>query len=580
MKKLIFLLLILFSGTSFAQLNETPDTLNFLTRILGPMDSVDYKSGDLPTTFESGQSLISPEGLSNRRLQQDYFYRGFTSFGNYSKQQFSAIPYLGFAYTFGTTGSQFLKARYVHAFKKGVLLNIKYDRNAGNGYLRNAVYRDDDVEMSLSYRAKRFSLRANGMYQTDSVLHPGGVNLVTAQDSNILTINGLEFVSVNKQETGSKAQRGKARLQTYLNILRDSARQIGITSYHDFKLFNRRYQEINRIDSLFNVYDSIYIDSTETRDKYNYAQFNNGLGVYFSSPKLYVDGIVDYGFWRVNNLNNSFDSTELNVRSTIFLNLRKVQFKNQFKFNIFGNFNEFCNRASLNFWHRLFDVSAFADWTSEAPVPFKRSFVSNNFKWSTSGLKLQNKLNVGGSFKYKATPNIWVSLGANYLNMNNVYLYQNQSWQQDATGINSIQLKLRSKLRFGVFNIHPAVTYSATTSKYLPDLQAYLRMFVDLKLFKAKKLALAIGVEGSYITNFTNRSYVPAIGMYNWNNLGNIPSMGNASTFVTLGLSTFRFYVRYENFGALWNNRFVEEMNGYPIPGGRIRFGITWDFFN
>lgn len=568
------------SSISFAQLNEVPDTITFSTRTLGAIDSVDYKSGDMPTTFESGQSFLSAKGLSNQRLIQDYFYRGFISFAPFSKQRFSGIPYLGFSYTFGTTSAQFLKARYTHAFKKGMLLNLKYDRNAGNGYLRNSKYKDDDVELSFSYRARRFSFRTFGTYQSDSVLHSGGVNLSDSLDSVILRVEGLDFVRVNKEIAGSKSQRGVAELQMYLNFLPDSARQLGITSFHNYRIFNRRYHEVNQVDSLSAIYDSVYIDSTQTNDRYNFAQLNNGLGVYFSSPKFYVDGVVDYGFWRVNNLNNFFDSTEMNLRSTIFLNLKNIQFKNQFKFNVFGNFSEFYNKSNLTFTHRLFDVSAFANWLNEAPIPFKRNYISNNFQWKTNQLKLQNQLNVGGFVKYKPTSNIWVGIGANYLNMSNVYLFSDQSWKQSAKGINSLQINLRSKLKFGVFNLHPSVIYSATTSEYLPDLQAYLRMFVNLKLFKAKKLQLVLGADGSYVTQLKNRSYLPAIGTYQWENLGTIPAMSNVSVFASLGLSTFRFYVRYENIGALWNNRFVEEMNGYPLPSSRIRFGITWDFFN
>ena len=48
--------------------------------------------------------------------------------------RFTALPLLGFAYAFGTQGSQHMKFSYAQAFKYGLLLNVNYKGHGANGY--------------------------------------------------------------------------------------------------------------------------------------------------------------------------------------------------------------------------------------------------------------------------------------------------------------------------------------------------------------------------------------------------------------------------------------------------------------
>ena len=68
---------------------------------------------------------------------------------------------------------------------------------------------------------------------------------------------------------------------------------------------------------------------------------------------------------------------------------------------------------------------------------------------------------------------------------------------------------------------------------------------------------------------------------YDWSSTTSSNSEGiNTSAFISLGISEFRFFFRYENFSYLWSDKKGEVIENYTLPEARMRIGITWDFFN
>lgn len=169
----------------------------------------------------------------------------------------------------------------------------------------------------------------------------------------------------------------------------------------------------------------------------------------------------------------------------------------------------------------------------------------------------------------------------NSLVVRNAYLFEDSLWNPSGS-IDALQFGLIGKFQFGKFHIHPHVIYSIEPNGYIPQFQGYARMYFKSRIFKAKKLLFMIGVDGSYVSSFQPRSFVPSTGAYTWGNTSVFPSegMANAHFFTTIEISTFRFFVRYENIGYFWNDKTILEYDGYPISAQRIRLGLTWSFFN
>jgi hypothetical protein len=59
-----------------------------------------------------------------------------------------------------------------------------------------------------------------------------------------------------------------------------------------------------------------------------------------------------------------------------------------------------------------------------------------------------------------------------------------------------------------------------------------------------------------------------------------VSSFNNLHVFGGFQIDQFRFFVRFENIGYFWNDNSIELLDAYPITGGQLRVGLTWDFFN
>lgn len=577
MKQLFIVIFCLVALPGISQLTYEYDTLRLHNRIHGDLDSIDYKSGFLPASVDGGKTIFSQQGLSVNRLIDNYTAFGHQGFAPYRPMKFSALPYIGFSYSFGSKGAQFISGRYYHVFKDSLILNVEYDRSIATGYVRNTSFRRNNVNLQLERKGRRYSFQLMGMYLNDSLFHAGGVVWDTTTADNINNL-GLEFISVNKAAASSNSQRGHAGLNNFINITRDSIRQLGLTTKHSYRLMNRRYLET---DSLHLIYPEVNIDTFQTRDKHNLASISNAAGFFLFKKGFHIDALVEHTYWKFRNLGNDADTTEIDLRSDIVWRRKNIGIRNAFKFNLIGGFNAWTNRTSIDYRFKDFKVNGYVNLLNTAPEPIKRSYLSNNFAYDVSDIRLQNMLQAGGEIgtafsndKYK------VSAFANYAGLSNIYLFDDTTWVRSGSA-NMLEVGLSSAMKFGKFYVQPRLITAVQSEQYLPAIQGYLRVYLKTKVFKAKKMELVIGLDGSYISAFNYRTYTPAMDVYNWfATPGQTKAMANAHFFFSFSISTFRFFARYENIGYFWNDRTSFEQHNYPIAGTRIRVGISWDFFN
>lgn len=556
-----------------AQWTVEYDTIKISTRVLGTTDSIDYNAGELPTTFDGGRSILSLEGLSAARLVNDY--RGFR-FGpspGYRPLRFSALPYLGFSYSFGGQGAQSVDAQYAHAFTDSLVLNIDYSRRSAAGYLRNTAFTRNRVRMQLQRIGHWYTFQLKGTYRNDSLFHSGGV----VNDTIVGTL-GLEFASVWKSNASSNAQEGTIDLDNYFR-LNEGENYLGIVTRHSYGIFNRRFKES---DTLYALYPNVFIDSNNTFDRYNWAHLTNEGGLFFKSPRGYVDGRIAHTFWDYKNLSNTLDTSEINLRSNLDWRFGGIRVKNELDFNLIGGFNELSDRASIRFKQGSWGIMAYLAIENTAPIPVKRSYFSNQYQTNLENIILQKTQRFGGTADYSQPgKNTLIQLSANFARMDDIYTMDDTSWILNEVEVNALELKARASFEWGGLNVQPDFVYTVQPQNYLPDFQARMRLFYRARLFKAKKLIMHIGTDASYISGFTHRVYNPIMDNFFWHTTaGSMEAQANLHFFTTLQIDDFRFYFRFENIGYFWNNRLAQEVNGYPIAGTRLKLGITWDFFN
>jgi hypothetical protein len=562
-----------FTGLAFSQINYEFDTLTYASR-MGKIDSIDVSGRDQATTFDGGVSALSPFGLSSGSLYSSYTAPVFIKPLLWGAMEFSALPHLGFSYSFGGQGSQFLRANYNHALSDKMLLNIDYDRNVGVGYIRNGAFKHNNVRLQFQRIGLRYTMQIKAGFQSNDVSHPAGL-----YSDTLIEDFGLEFSPVNKENAHSLNKAGSIFLKNYFNFLSDSSVMLGVTTIHKYSIRNRVYTES---DTLYGIYSNVFIDSFATRDQYNVAKILNGAGVYFSRGEFYIDGVLDYAYWDYQNLAIHQDTSEIGIGSHLALNINAIKVENYIHFNLTGAFNEFSERASLRFKKNIFKVNGFLNIESTAPEPMQRNYFSNNANYWMTSIKKQNTLRSGGSIDIELLNKKIVASGfGDFTSISDLLYFNGDRWTNDTVLRNFTSLGVGAAFEFGVFNFQPKFVYSFDSDGYLPDYQLYGRLFVKGKLFKAKKLEALLGCDVSYVSAYRTKSYIPSMDTYNWYaTASSFVPMLNMHAFVTFGIEEFRFYFRFENIGYYWVDKTNQIVSNYALPGTRMSLGFTWDFFN
>ena len=561
--------------TLLGQLVQEFDTLHFNDRMNGTLDSIDIVGAKLPTTFDGGLAVLSPEGLSVNQLFNHYTTPNFMAKQSWDKMSFSALPHLGFSYTFGSQTSQFLNARYEQSFSDSLILNVDYSRTVSLGTIRNTGFNTDNVAAQLQKLGRVYSFTLKGRFVSEKINHSGGITTDT-----LIQDFGLEFTPVLKRNAFSHNKQGTVEWNNYFDFDKDSLRSFGLVTKHTYEIKNRLYTEL---DTIYGLYPTVYVDSFSTRDLYNLAGIRNGAGFFWMNKGLYIDALVDYNYWEYHNLENHKYRNEYSLQSSAYAQLNKLRLENTFYFNLQGAFNEFSNELKANYRLNSIELGGGIVFEKLAPTAFQRFYSSNNtlYTMNESNIKLQQWMKVNVSAKYTVSSSISLRAFASIISMSSVYLFDGTEWGMDESQRSFSSVGVESAMKFGAFNIQPRFIYFSDKQQFLPTIQASSRLFFKGKLFKAKKLEAAAGVGVSYISSFTTRSYNSLLDSYDFYATGNqFTDMINMNAFVNLGISEFRFYLRFENIGYLWTTKEQLVVNNYPIAGTRIRIGLTWDFFN
>ncbi len=569
----ILIVLFLLSFATRAQMTYDYDTLSFNERMLGSVDSTDVKSGILPSTFDGGLEMMTANGFSLNRLNTDFGGLRFDQQLDARKMRFSALPFIGFAYSFGGQGTQFVRANYIQAFNDSLVINVDYSANVGNGFLRQSTFRSSRVNLNLEWKTKRYGLKVIGGFYSDSVEHNGGILTDTLIESF-----GLIFTPIRKLEAASSNKYGFAGISNYVAFNQKSASRVGMVTNHHYDI---RYRAYHEVDSLDTVYTDVNIDPLVTYDRFNLARIQNSAGFFFTQNNRYFDAQIGHTYWSYLNLGHDNDTSEIDIKSTLRWNFGRIVIENQLKLNVLGGFGAFSDQTRLTYQCAKWMLDANLSYENAAPVPLERNYFANNYSYKLANFQLENRLliHAGGRYKLKGD-SVMIGGSAGFLAVDNAYLFTDSNWSS-VGAINALQIGVNGQFVVGKFHIHPRVIYSGQAENLLPAIQCNARVYFKSTVFKAKRLLLLIGLDGSYSSGFQPRTYIPSMDAYLWNQPAiQTRGMVNAHFFTTIEMSTFRFFIRFENIGYFWTDQTLLHSVGYPIAAQRIRLGLTWSFFN
>lgn len=536
------------------------------TDLLLPIQSLTLPGGGLNTS----SSIFNPQIIIQSKGGQRFY-----AFSPWKKMRFSALPHLGFSYSFGNKGTQHLLAEYQHALSTKSLLNIDYNRYSSTGFVRNSEFTHNDLQIQYNFKGKRYQSDLRIGYQNSNVQQSGGIT----NDTLLQTLD-LIYVPVNKTNAITKTQLGRINWNNYLDFNKDSLQSKGIFTQHKLSAKNYSYSET---DTLSYIYTLINFDSLQTNDNHQLTQFENGFGVYSSNSFHELKIGLNTNYWQFKNLTSLNDTLEISTFFN-FKRERKTSFiNNQFEFNIVGAKNEFHNYFSAIKQLNHIQLNGTVSVESILPAIYQRLAIGNNYTNLNGQYNKQfnffSDLNASYSTKL-----LTVKAGHRFSISKNNYFFKETKWEQDT--VNNFvlqQLYLNLDFKYKFITIQPKYTFSIVdqSTDFIPLHQFQGRIFIKGGIFKAKKLKGYLGADFSYNSSFRQVYFNALTSSFNFTaSTLQLQEQFNLHAFGGIQIEEFKFFVRVENIGRSWNEISSSPVSAFPIAPMQFRVGITWDFLN
>ncbi len=569
------LFICIFPVLSQKVLDSPSDTLKFTHRTGGVLDTF-----DLSYSFPINSSPNGGFHSLNNAPNINFFQKSPNLLSIYSspvieKWTISALPHIGFQYSAGTKGLQFVHMDYQQHFRNGLLLNLALNKSSSAGLTQNNNFQNQTGEIGLKYTKSKFGLEIKGSYQSAIINHSGGIRDSLAWQIDTL---GLEFAPVNKTNCNSAHKLLNTEAFLRYSLLKDSSeRAFGIQTFHQFNIWNRVYNEIS--DSLGLIYPTVNLSQDSTRDQFQEAKLKNGIGLFYSDNRISVDAGVSHRYWRFQNLGTNRDTNEIGTEINLKYRWNRISFQSHSDFNIIGAKQEFRTQNTAKyslkkarFWLKLNHYSVL-------PELFQRNYFANNLNYSNPLNKQKTSEAIVGSSMVLKKMEFKLEMGA--IRWDNKLVWENDNWVVNSFSNQSFQfISANLHLDMGLFQLYPSATMQKG-SEFIPETTVSGRFLIKKKVFKAKKLELLWAVDPIVRSQYKLMEYSTLLENYSFSSAS--PQGGQTfllhSTF-SMGIDEFRLFLRAENIQSFWGRDSIQEVRKYYRAPFLFRVGFSWDFFN
>lgn len=547
------------SRTGGKELDSLPDYYNG-TQMLTP--------GGFPYGL-FGRYNASYEGFMQR------FSSPFPEFEN-GPFYFSAVPHLGFAYSFGSKSLQQLHVDYQQFFSKKFGINLDYNRSSIGNMMRDGSYKHNDFRFQTRYLSKRYKNFNRFYFYKSEIRQNGGLD--TAQ--SVLEFP-LDFLKVRKDAALTMTENFRAEAEHYVNFLGDSLRDLGLVVENLWTISNRVYTES---DSLHLVYDEINIDSLNTRDQFQFSRLRNSVGAYANTKNFFGQLALFHAYWDYQNLGAHRDTSEFGLHAALRYRSGNFQLSNRSYYNLAGAVGEKSSAFQFLLERPAHTVSAVLEYREKLPDLQQRSYFANNFSWNLGDLRTQKFLLAGADLKLKKGKTEYLAQ-LRFQHYGDHYFFVDSIWRNDTLkSLQLLNIRLKADFRYKILIIQPMVIFNRFSEglDFLPVIDLRVRLGVQKKIFKSQKLDFLAGVDLGYQSSRSLPAYLNALDIFvlSASEEKSNPQLYKIDVFAGFQIESFRFYVRAENVDYLWNKSDSFIAQQVPVTPFYLRLGLTWDFFN
>lgn len=569
-----FLSVISIAFSSQAQSRLDIDTLKPTFDFYGSVTSIDSFLQNSRSTF------------SNIGLQEGIFFDAeklFSPFGSFvhcmqgraRKPMFTALPFLGFNYAFGTQGSQHMALMYAQSFKHGWLINAHLLSNGSKGFVRNSAWRNRLVHVDLMRRGERWRSHVHAEHQQDYRQFSGGI----ISDS-LLDFLALNLVAVRKDSCTSTVGLNRVSWDNELNFLRDSVRFLGVIHRSNVQNFKREYVER---DTLSGLYPWVYFDSVLTVDRTELTMLKNAFGFGATYGKWRMEWLPKADYWRYRMHGMQRDTLELGLDANLFYRSLRTMASLVYQINFLGAFNASEFRGTFNQrFGQGNNLGAMVYFGLQAPEVLQRFYFGNTLQQSLSSIDLQRI----GMFRLMSSVQFHgldVDCSVQGLFTSKVYQYNGSFWSNSVTASEQqmLQLNVKAAKAWKGFTLRPEVNYLMQKTKVLPGLGVGGSLEYQGFITKSKSLFFFGKVHYRYHRGYRPITLVPQLSVLDFStNLGTLYPYHSLNSLIGFKVKTFQCYLAGDNLGSwLMPNR-QPLLVGLPVPTWQLKLGITWVFWN
>lgn len=173
--------------------------------------------------------------------------------------------------------------------------------------------------------------------------------------------------------------------------------------------------------------------------------------------------------------------------------------------------------------------------------------------------------------------NIKATGGYHLLN-NYIYFDTLAMPRQTGVPISITQLILEKNIKIGAFHLDNTIALQAASESYIriPGIFGKHSLYFDARWFK-QKLDLQMGFDVRYTDTYYGNYYNPATGRFQLEDRQQIQFFPNADIWLTIKITKFRGFAKFENFSTLLSPQQLHYVTAYhPNPKPILRLGLSW----
>lgn len=507
------------------------------------------------------------------------------------KQEISALPHIGFGYIFGSQGAQRVSFRYGQVLPNNWVINTQINTNKLDGFFRNTAYTQSHYGFSLSKQSDKYGLLISGETNKIEREWSGGV-----LNDSLLDFFAPQFIPVLKENCNSTIKGFNAAIGSYLLLMNNDKFRLNYINESSVFGLNRLF---NETDSLIGIYENTNFDTLVSRDQFQQSTLDHFSGFRMHSSNSQYSLGVKASYWNYRNMGLFRDTLELDVEHKFKLNWKQFKFDHSASYNVLGAFRNWKMRQAITFKQDNIGLNRFISYqfanslVKNIPQVFQRFYVSNNTAYNNSNMNLESSYTQELSARFHQAMDtnhlLNISLGYGLGIQRGIYYFDSQSlnWLSNSSLSNNNihQLKFSIAYQKNHLNIRQSYQYTQLNNERLIIPRHYLYGSIDYKMgvFKDKKLELTFGLTYSLSSKTNIIPVLENMGVYDFLNIdiNNIQKgIFNVGAYTSIEIETFRFFLKVNNLGYLWNDLQWSYVEGIYLPEVAVRLGITWDFWN